>query len=83
MGNRRVLTGLLIVCLLYSFTPAGAAGQLDRLIPKSRDYPSFTDTKGPIAEGPAQICCETGLMDGVRAGKFLPTETLSNAQVLR
>lgn len=82
MGNCRFLAGLLAVCLLLCLVPAGAAEPSGWLIPKSRDYAPFTDTKGTIAEDAARICCETGLMDGVQAGKFRPKDTLSNAQVM-
>lgn len=82
MRNRRFLAGLLAACLLLCLVPAGAAEPSGWLIPKSRDYAPFTDTKGTIAKDAARICCETGLMDGVQAGKFRPKDTLSNAQVM-
>lgn len=81
MGNRRFLAGLLAVCLLLCLVPAGAAEPSGWLIPKSRDYASFTDTKGTIAEDAARICCETGLMDGIDARHFMPSVGLSNAQI--
>lgn len=81
MRNRRFLAGLLAVCLLLCLVPAGAAEPSGWLIPKSRGYAPFTDTKGTIAEDAARICCETGLIDGIDARHFMPFVGLSNAQI--
>lgn len=70
------------LCLALSLVPAGAAEDDGWLIPKARDYDAFTDTRGTIAEDAARLCCEVGLMDGVRAGKFSPKSYLTNAQII-
>jgi hypothetical protein len=72
----------LALSLVLSLVPAGASEDDGWLIPKARDYAAFTDTQGTITENAARLCCETGLMDGVRAGKFLPKNALTNAQII-
>lgn len=83
--KKKLFALLLSLAMAFSLLPVSAvetAPSTGWLIPKTRDYTAFTDTAGTIAETAAKVCCETGLMDGVRAGKFSPGSSLTNAQVI-
>lgn len=77
---RRTLAVLLTVLLLA--VPVTAAESENWLIPKMREAPNFTDTKGTICEEAARICCEAGLMTGVDGKHFMPETGLTNAQII-
>ncbi len=73
---------LLAVLLALPFPAAAAEPDADWLIPKVRDYGTFTDTAGTICETAARICCETGLMDGIDGKHFMPEIGLTCAQAM-
>jgi hypothetical protein len=73
---------LLAVLLALPFHAAAAEPDADWLIPKVRDYGTFTDTAGTICETAARICCETGLMDGIDGKHFMPEIGLTCAQAM-
>ena len=81
MKRTRVLSLLTALTLLACCLPVRAA-ETDWLIPKQRDYRSFTDTAGTICEKAAATCCQAGLMDGVDSRHFLPEVGLSDAQII-
>lgn len=83
MGKQfRFFSLLLAVLLALPFPAAAAKPDTDWLIPRARDYGAFTDTAGTICETAAQVCCETGLMDGIDGKHFMPEIGLTRAQTI-
>ena len=56
MKRIRALSLLTALAMLVCCVTVSAA-ETDWLIPKQRDYRSFTDTAGTICESAAAICC--------------------------
>ncbi|MDY3280886.1 hypothetical protein [Dysosmobacter sp.] len=81
------MKGIRLLSLLTALTMLAccvtvSASETDWLIPRQRDYRSFTDTAGTICENAAATCCQAGLMDGVDSRHFLPEVGLSHAQII-
>ena len=80
MKRIRLLSLLTALTMLACCVTVSAAETW--LIPRQRDYRSFTDTAGTICEEAAATCCQAGLMDGVDSRHFLPEVGLSHAQTI-
>lgn len=82
MKGTRFAALTLALVLLLGAAPALAAEAEGWLVPRTREYPAFTDTRGTLWEDAAAVCCETGLMDGVKDSRFLPAAGLTHAQII-
>lgn len=81
MGRFRLFPLLMALALLLCTVPAAAA-EPERLLPKVREAPAFSDIDGTWCQEYVKIVCEAGLMEGVSAIRFDPAGPLTEAQRL-
>lgn len=81
--GKRLVAALLCVCLFAAFLPAPALAA-DTLLPKSNVYPAhyYNDVSdGDWYAAAAQLCYETGLMNGTGNNTFSPLTTMTVGEV--
>lgn len=79
----RFLSILLLTVLVLPRLSNPAAAEDNFLIPSIRTGTApFQDTQGTWCESSVQLCWQTGLLDGISAEEFSPSDNLNLAQII-